>query len=48
MGRHERKSYATDYKREAVALVTQQGYSAAEAAKNLRVNAKYSVFHNAA
>jgi transposase len=39
MGSHGRKQYAVDFKRDAVALVTQQGYSVAEAAKNLGVNA---------
>jgi transposase len=39
MGTHGRKQYAADFKRDAVALVTQQGYSVAEAAKNLGVNA---------
>ena len=39
MGSHGRKQYAADLKREAVALVTQQGYSVPEAAKNLGVNA---------
>jgi transposase len=39
MGSSGRKQYAADFKREAVALVTQQGYSVAEAAKNLGVNA---------
>ena len=39
MGSHGRKQYAADFKRQAVALVTQQDYSVAEAAKNLGVNA---------
>ena len=39
MGSHGRKQYTADFKRDAVALVTQQGYSVAEAAKNLGVNA---------
>lgn len=39
MGNHGRKQYTTDFKRDAVGLVTQQGYSVAEAAKNLGVNA---------
>lgn len=39
MGSQERKKYTPDFKREAVALVTQHGYSVAEAAKNLGVHA---------
>jgi transposase len=39
MGSQGRKQYTADFKREAVALVTEQGYSVAEAAKNLGVNA---------
>jgi len=39
LGSHGRKQYAVDFKRDAVALVIQQGYSVAEAAKNLGVNA---------
>jgi transposase len=39
MGNPGRKQYAADFKRDAVALVIQQGYSVAEAAKNLGVNA---------
>ncbi|MGP0593810.1 transposase [Nitrospira sp. T9] len=39
MGSHGRKQYAVDFKRDAVALVIQQEYSVAEAAKNLGVNA---------
>lgn len=39
MGSQERKTYTPDFKREAVALVTQHGYSVAEAAKNLGVHA---------
>ncbi len=38
MGSHGRKQYAADFKRDAVAHVTQQGYSV-EAAQNLGVNA---------
>ena len=38
MGSHGRKQYTADFKRDAVALVTQQGYSVAEAAQNLGVN----------
>lgn len=39
MGNQERRKYTPDFKREAVALVTQHGYSVAEAAKNLGVHA---------
>ena len=39
MGSHGRKQYTADFKRDAVGLVTQQGYSVAEAAQNLGVNA---------
>ena len=39
MGSHGRKLYTADFKREAVGLITQQGYSVAEAAQNLGVNA---------
>ena len=39
MRSHGRKQYVVDFKRDAVALVIQQGYSVAEAAKNLGVNA---------
>jgi transposase len=39
MGSHRRKQYTVDFKREAVALVTQHGYAVAEAAKNLGVHA---------
>ena len=39
MGSHGRKQDAPDFKRDAVALITQQGYSVAEATKNLWVNA---------
>ena len=33
------KTYTQEFKREAVALVTEQGYSVAEAARSLGVNA---------
>lgn len=39
MGSHHRKQYTADFKREAVALVTQHGYTVTEAAKNLGVHA---------
>ena len=39
MGSQGRKQYTADFKRDAVGLITQQGYSVAEAAKNLGVNA---------
>ncbi|WNM64009.1 transposase [Candidatus Nitrospira neomarina] len=39
MGSQGRKQYAADFKRDAVALVIQQGYSVVEATKNLGVNA---------
>lgn len=39
MRSHGRKQYVVDFKRDAVALVIQQGYSVAEAAKNFGVNA---------
>ncbi len=39
MGSHGRKQYTADFKRDAVGLVTQQGYTVAAAAKNLGVNA---------
>lgn len=39
MGSPGRKQYTRDFKREAVRLVTEQGYSVAEAAMNLGVNA---------
>ncbi len=34
-----RRVYTDDFKREAVRLVTEQGYNAAEAARNLGINA---------
>jgi transposase len=39
MGSHGRKQYTADFKRDAVGLITQQGYSVAEAAQNLGVHA---------
>ena len=35
--RRKRRKFAEDFKREAVALVTEQGYSVAEAARSLDV-----------
>ena len=35
--KRKRRSYTEDFKREAVALVTEQGYSVAEAARSLEV-----------
>ena len=37
--KRKRSNYTEDFKREAVALVTDQGYKVAEAARNLDVNA---------
>lgn len=34
----KRKNYTTEFKREAVRLVTEQGYSMSQAARNLDVN----------
>ena len=34
----KRRTYTTDFKREAVHLVTEQGYAVAEAARNLGLN----------
>ena len=34
----KRKNYSAEFKREAVRLVTKQGYSVSEAARNLDVN----------
>lgn len=39
MGSQGRKQYTADFKREAVGLVTEQGYSVAEVAQNLGGNA---------
>ncbi len=38
MGSNGRKQYSVDFKREAVALVTQQGYTQVAAARNLGIN----------
>lgn len=38
-----RRSYTDEFKRDAVALVTEQGYSAAEAARSLGIN--YNLLH---
>ena len=35
--KRKRRRYTEDFKREAVALVTEQGYSVAEAARSLEV-----------
>ena len=35
----ERKKYSKEYKLDAVSLVTDQGYSGAEAARSLGINA---------
>ena len=35
-----RRKYTDDFKGEAVALVTEQGYGVSQAARRLRVNAK--------
>jgi len=39
MSKRKRRSYTDEFKREAVRLVTEQGYSLAEAARNLGVHA---------
>jgi transposase len=39
MTKRKRKNYTTEFKEEAVKLITVQGYSVAEAARNLGVNA---------
>jgi len=38
MGREARKQYTAEFKREAVALVTKQGYTLVGAARNLGIN----------
>lgn len=38
MNKKERKKYSTEFKREAVGLVVDQGYSKAEAGRSLDVN----------
>ena len=40
--KHKRRRYTEDFKREAVALVTEQGYSVAEAARSLEVGENHS------
>ena len=37
--KRKRSSYTEDFKREAVALVTEQGYKISEAARSLRIGA---------
>ena len=39
MSKRSRRNYTDEFKNEAVKLVTEQGYSIAEAARNLGVNA---------
>ena len=39
MARRKRRHYTDEFKSEAVKLVTEQGYSLAEATRNLRVHA---------
>lgn len=39
MSKRSRRNYTDEFKSEAVKLVTEQGYSIAEAARNLGVNA---------
>lgn len=39
MSNRRRRNYSNEFKEEAVKLVTEQGYSIAEAARNLGVNA---------
>ena len=39
MSKRKRRSYTEEFKREAVRLVSEQGYSLAEAARNLGVHA---------
>ena len=39
MAKQRRRNYTNEFKEEAVKLVTDQGYSVAEAARNLGVNA---------
>ena len=39
MAKRRRKNYTKEFKEEAVKLITVQGYSVAEAARNLGVNA---------
>ena len=37
MAKRKRRSYSAEFKREAVELVSEQGYSVAEAARNLKL-----------
>jgi len=39
MNKQRRRNYSNEFKDEAVKLVTEQGYSIAEAARNLGINA---------
>ena len=39
MSKRKRRNYTDEFKNEAVKLVTDQGYSVAEAARNLGINA---------
>ncbi len=39
MTKRKRRNYSNEFKEEAVKLVTEQGYSMAEAARNLGINA---------
>ena len=41
MSKKQRKSYSREFKKEAVALITEKGYSMAEASRNLGI--EYSV-----
>ena len=45
MTKQVRMSYTTEFKREAVRLVTDEGYKVAEAARSLDINANMCVFH---
>ena len=38
-GKRQRRNYPEDFKRDAVALVTEQGFSIAEAARSLDIGA---------
>lgn len=40
MTKRKNRTYSTEYKKEAVALVTEQGYSVSEAATSLGITAK--------
>jgi transposase len=39
MSKRKRRNYTNEFKEEAVKLITEQGYSVAEASRNLGVNA---------